>query len=81
MCGMGDHSIYSTRQTGATEKQGLGVWCKIFVMGYVKFMMRVVSRIQMLFLGVAKGVSQWHQIWTEAVAGSTIATVSPATEI
>ena len=42
-------------------------------------MMGVVSRTQMIFLKVDKGFSEWYQGWTEAVAGGTMASVSPAT--
>ena len=33
----------------------------------------------MIFLEVDKGVSEWHQVCTEAVAGGTMASFSPAT--
>ena len=49
---------------GATEKQGLGGWCQLCVAVYGDFMVVVVGRIQVFFLGVAKVVSQWHQVWT-----------------
>ena len=42
-------------------------------------MVGVVGRIQMVFMEVAKGVLEWHQIWIEAVAGGTMALVSPTT--
>ena len=51
----------------------------MFGTGYGNFMVGVVGRIQMIFLEVAKGVSQWHQVWIEAVAGGTMSLVSPAT--
>ena len=43
--------------------------------------MVVVGRLQMLFLNVSKGVSEWNQGRIEAVSGGTMASVFPATEI
>ena len=43
-------------------------------------MVIMVGWIQMLFLEGSKGVSGQHQGWTEAVAGGTMALVSPATD-
>ena len=44
-------------------------------------MLGVIGRIHMIFLEVSKGVSDWHQGWTISVAGGTMASVSPETEI
>ena len=42
-------------------------------------MVGVVGRIQVLFMEVAKVVSQRHQGWIYSVADGTMASVSPAT--
>ena len=51
----------------------------MFGTGDGKFMVGVVSRIYMIFLKVATVVSEWNQVWIEAVAGETMASVSPST--
>ena len=42
-------------------------------------MVGLLGRIQIFFLEVAKGFLEWHQLWKEAVAGGTMASVYPAT--
>ena len=53
----------------------------MFGIVYGDIMVGVVGSVQMLFLDVVKGVSEWHQGCTEAVVGGTRASVSPATDI
>ena len=48
-------------------------------MGYGKIMVGLVSRLQMLFIEVAKGVSEWYKGQKEAVTGGTMALVYPST--
>ena len=45
----------------------------------MKLIVEVVGRLQMIFLEVDKGVSEWHQGRTESVEGGIMASVSPAT--